>query len=207
MLRKSLIIFALLWSVGSPLDVVVAEEKITPPKTQPSGGDDEGVPDIKLGKEFAKHRKPRAGAMKGAKTNPTDSADEEPSVARKVLLFIPNRILDLIDVFKVDVGVGPTFGAVARITEYAQVGMRSVAPVSLRVGLMGRNPPIMAETSTEYGIGPAYVESTDREIGKGEVGAGVDLFLVGAYAGVDFYQIPDFFLGFFGVDYAEDDLS
>jgi hypothetical protein len=167
---------------------------------------DEGVPDVKLGKEFKDFRKAKRGASKASNAQSAGSAGES-SLGRRILLYLPNRFLDLIDIFKADVGVGPALGAVARVTEHGQIGYRSVSPVSLRVGLRGRNPPVMAETADEYGVGPDFINSSDREVGKGEVGVGLDLFIVGAYAGIDFYQLPDFLLGFFGVDYAEDDLS
>ena len=48
-----------------------------------------------------------------------------------VLLYIPNRVLDLIDVFRVDVGVGASVGSVVRVTEYAQLGYRRMAPLSI----------------------------------------------------------------------------
>ena len=51
----------------------------------------------------------------------------------EVLLYIPNRVLDLIDVFRIDVGIGASVGGVVRVTKYAQGGYRQMLPVSLRV--------------------------------------------------------------------------
>ena len=163
------------------------------------------VPNVKLGNEYTKHRKARAGSQGSSSSSAAHGG--ESSIGRKILLYLPNRFLDLIDIFRVDVGIGPAAGGVVRITKYGQAGYRTFAPLSVRAGLMGRQPPLMVEESPEYGVGPSYVESKDREVGSMEVGAGVDLFVAGGYIGVDFYQIPDFFLGFFGVDYADDDLS
>ncbi len=123
----------------------------------------------------------------------------------KILLWVPNRVLDFIDIFRVDVGVGPTYGAVARVTKYGQVGFRSVAPLSVRVGDFGRTSPVLLEHSSEMGIGPAYLESKDRKVCNSEIGIGADL-LIGAYAGICFEEVLDFAAGLFFLDVKNDDL-
>jgi hypothetical protein len=123
----------------------------------------------------------------------------------KILLWVPNRVLDLVDVFRVDVGVGTSFGAVARVTKYGQVGYRSVAPLSVRVGDFGRKAPALLEHSSEMGIGPAYIESSDRKVCPSEIGLGADLF-VGAYAGICVDELFDFAAGLFFIDLKKDDL-
>lgn len=122
-----------------------------------------------------------------------------------VLLYIPNRILDFIDIFRVDVGFGPSAGAVVRVTEYGQVGIREMLPASVRVGDLGRRFPGMIETSNEFGIGPAYVESTDRSVCPGEIGLGADVMLAGAYAGVCVDEFADFLAGLVFIDFKGDD--
>ena len=123
----------------------------------------------------------------------------------KILLWFPNRVLDFIDIFRVDVGVGPAYGAVARVTKYGQVGYRSVAPLSVRVGDFGRTSPILLEHSSEMGIGPAYLESKDRKVCNSEIGLGADL-LVGVYAGICVEEVLDFAAGLFFLDVKKDDL-
>lgn len=126
---------------------------------------------------------------------------------QKTLLWFPNRLLDIIDIVKIDAGVGPSFGAVVRVTKYAQVGYRGMSPLSLRFGGFGRNPPFLAESSNEFGIGPGYVNSKDREICKGELGAGVDLLLFGAYIGFCPEELVDFIGGIFTFDIMDDDFK
>lgn len=125
----------------------------------------------------------------------------------RALLWLPNRVLDLIDVFRVDVGAGPSFGAVARVTKYGQVGYRVMSPASLRVGDFGRRSPVMLESSNEFGIGPAFVQSKDRDVCTGEIGAGVDLFLFGIYGGICVEELADFVAGIFFIDLRDDDLK
>lgn len=121
------------------------------------------------------------------------------------LLYIPNRLLDLIDIFRLDVGVGPSVGAVVRVTEYGQLGYRQMLPMSLRVGDLGRRFPAMLETSNEFGVGPAYVDSTDRPVCPGELGLGGDVLVAGAYAGVCVDEVVDFLGGLLLIDFKNDD--
>lgn len=133
--------------------------------------------------------------------------DESPSTLRQIALWLPNRILDLIDIFRIDLGVGPAAGGVIRITPHAQAGIRTMAPTSLRVGDFGRDVPFKLEHSNEFGIGPAFVQSKDREVCPGEVGIGLDLFLIGGYGGLCFDELADFVGGIFTYDMKDDDLK
>lgn len=123
-----------------------------------------------------------------------------------VLLWVPNRILDLIDVFHVDVGVGPAVGGVVRVTEFGQAGYRQFAPFSLRVGNFGRRFPGIIERSNEIGIGPAFLQSPERDVCTGEIGAGADLLLVGGYGGICVEELADFLTGLVFIDIMDDDL-
>ena len=133
--------------------------------------------------------------------------EEDTSVSwwEEVLLWPINRILDLLDVFRVDVGVGGAYGGVLRLTEYGQAGYRQMAPGSLRVGLFGRDWPVLVETSNEIGAGPAFVQSKDRKICSTEIGVGVDL-IAGGYGGICLEELVDFVGGVFFLDMKDDDL-
>jgi len=139
------------------------------------------------------------------KLEPTQKGEGSPFWSQ-VLMWIPNRVLDLIDVFRVDVGVGPSFGAVVRVTKYGQLGFREVMPASIRVGDFGRQMPVLLETSNEFGVGPAYVNSADRNVCVGELGVGADALVAGAYAGVCVDEFADFVAGLFFIDLKDDDL-
>lgn len=133
--------------------------------------------------------------------------DEESSMPwwGSVLLWLPNRVLDLVDVVRADVGAGMSFGGVVRLTKYGQVGYRSISPVSVRVGAFGRKAPLLIENSSEFGAGPAYVASEDRTVCDGEFGLGLDLFIVGAYGGICVEELLDFAAGLFFIDLSGDD--
>jgi len=123
-----------------------------------------------------------------------------------VLLWLPNRTMDLIDIFRIDAGVGPAVGGVVRVSKYGQLGYRKPYPSSVRLGLFGRKPPFLVETAEEYGIGPAFVQSKERPVCRGEVGLGIDLFIISGYAGVCADEAADFLAGLFFFDTAHDDL-
>jgi hypothetical protein len=134
-----------------------------------------------------------------------DQKREEGSFLSDVLLWLPNRVLDLSDMVRADVGIGIAGGAVVRVTRPLQVGARFMAPGSARVGLFGRRTPAMFERSNEFGIGPAFVGSKDRNVCLTEVGVGVD-FIVGGYLGICADELPDFLGGFVFLDPRDDDL-
>lgn len=157
---------------------------------------------VQLGEEYVEYANYKGKSSKHA-TAPKSSSS---SIARKIAWYIPNRLLDIVDIIKLDVGVGPSFGAVARVTKYGQVGYRTFAPISIRAGLRGRKLPVFIERSSEIGVGPAFLQSHDRDVSAGEIGAGVDLLLAGAYAGVALDEIVDFVAGFACVDLKSDDL-
>jgi len=124
----------------------------------------------------------------------------------RLLMWIPNRILDVWDILRFDVGVGPAFGGVVRVSKYGQAAFRGVAPMSVRVGDFGREVPFMIETSNEIALGPDIVKSRDRKVCIGEIGAGADVLLAGAYGGVCLDEVVDFVAGFFFLDVSDDDL-
>lgn len=138
---------------------------------------------------------------------PTPETVEEPSTLRQVLLWLPNRVIDLFDIFRVDVGVGPAAGGVIRVSKYAQAGYRQMLPVSARVGLMGRRAPVMLENANELGVSPLYVHNSNRKVCPGEVGIGLDLFIAGGYAGICVDEAVDFLGGIFTLDPKDDDFK
>lgn len=114
-------------------------------------------------------------------------------------------MVDFFDIFRADVGVGPSTGGVVRLSRYAQLGYRTMHPFSLRAGLMGRSLPVVVETDNEFGVGPAFHTSRDRNVCKGELGLGLDLLIVGGYVGVCVDEAADFVAGLLLFDPLGDD--
>ena len=76
----------------------------------------------------------------------------------KYLLFLPNRILDLLDVFRLNVGIGPGIGVNIRATRFAQVGIASYD--CIKIGIIGRQGWIYMEESKEFGVSVMYIEDS-----------------------------------------------
>jgi len=133
--------------------------------------------------------------------------EEEPTTLTKVLLWLPNRLLDFVDIFRVDAGVGLATGAVVRITKYGQAGIITQSPGMLRIGDFGRASPLQVETTNEIGFGPAFKSAPERNLCPGIVGAGIDLVIVGAHIGFCPEELVDFALGIFTIDIMKDDLK
>lgn len=120
-------------------------------------------------------------------------------------LWIPNRVLDFIDIFRADVGVGGAYGGVLRVSEAGQVGYRIMDPGSVRIGDFGRRLPFVYEQTSEWGAGPDFKLSKERTVCTGELGLGVDLG-VGIYLGICPEEALDFVAGIFTFDVMKDDL-
>lgn len=150
--------------------------------------------DIELGEEYSGHERS------------TSAVTPKRPLWKKIIFYLPSRALDLIDIVRIDVGVGLSTGVVARVTKWGQVGYRTMSPASLRVGLRGRKLPIFIERSSEFGIGPAFVQSHDRVVTPLELGLGADVLIAGAYLGVSIDELVDFLGGWVGIDFKDDDL-
>jgi hypothetical protein len=132
--------------------------------------------------------------------------EEEQTVLTKVLLWVPNRILDFIDIFRVDVGAGLGTGAVIRLTKYVQAGVRLQTPGMLRVGAFGREAPVRFELESEIGVSPIFEQSDSRNLCKGITAVGVDAILLGAHLGFCPEEVVDFLGGIITLDMMDDDL-
>lgn len=134
------------------------------------------------------------------------------SLGAKLLLYIPNRVLDLLDMVRIRLRVGPGLALDLRATEAADLFVGTYG--SVYAGLPGprmRRMPVLpvglesrtgvevsvADVSTGLGVGPDYSPT--------EIGAGVQLLIVGADVGFDPMEIVDFIGGFFLWDPRRDD--
>lgn len=127
-------------------------------------------------------------------------------IIHKIIFYLPNRALDFWDIFRLDVGVGSSGGAVLRATRDGQLGYRYVRPSSYRLGARGRRFPFFIERSTEHGFGEDFQQSPNRHVTPYELGLGLDVIIVGAYAGVSFDEFWDFVTGWVLFDNKKDDL-
>jgi hypothetical protein len=130
------------------------------------------------------------------------------------LLYLPNRLFDLLDIVRLRVRVGPGFAFGVRATEAvdAQAGLYT----SVFAGVPGprdrrrANLPVGLENYAGAEISGAAGRSdrglTAPNYGTLELGAGFQAGLIGLDVGVDPGELIDFLTGFFLVELVEDDL-
>lgn len=155
------------------------------------------------GREFAASQDAGAGARE---SKPKD--DGGPSLFHVVLLYLPNRFLDLFDVARFGAEVGPGIGIDAAATDALRVGV--MTRTSAGVGLQTlRHLPIKLDGQTYAGVGPIDLG------GQGgfswyrdpwDVRLEAQVLLAGGHAAVNIKEFADFVLGFLTVDIADDDL-
>ena len=141
-----------------------------------------------------------------------EEARPEHSVAHKVLLYIPNRVVDFVDIFRLRVRVGPGVAVGARATKYVQAYFGSYG--ALYAGLPGARRRVMPRSpiglETNTGITVSVLDATidggfGPEYSPTEIGAGVHLAVVGVDVGIDPWEIVDFVAGIFTLGVRDDD--
>ena len=135
-----------------------------------------------------------------------------PTLGRRILWYVPNRVLDLLDIVRLRLRIGPGLAVNFRITDVGAFYIGNYN--SVYAGLPGpRHPyPIRPYAGFESlnGIVLAGVDATDNtphgpQYGAAESDLGLHLLLVGAETGLDAVEIGDFLGGWFGFDPMEDD--
>jgi hypothetical protein len=179
------------------------------------------IPFAALGLAVALLAVPRSGACDA----PTETPQTEPAPApvpapqevertrHPVLMYIPNRIFDALDLVRLRVRVGPGLTVQARATDALDVVLGAHATVFAGVpGPRGRpriNLPVGVETfagaevsvvgsKTEQGWSKPYY-------GHLEVGAGFQAAILGLDLGIDPLEILDFAAGILFLDLLDDD--
>ncbi len=142
-----------------------------------------------------------------------EDQDEGHSFLVGTLLYIPNRVLDLLDIFRLRLRVGPGLAAGVRATKVAQVYAGSYATVfaGLPGPRMRSTPKLPFGLESHSGASLSVIDATvDGGIGPDfsptEFGAGLQLAIVGFEFGIDPVEIADFATGILTIDLRDDDL-
>lgn len=154
----------------------------------------------------------------------------------KLTLYIPNRIIDLMDVFSLNIGLGPTAHAELRATRAAQIGggisytfrgekdFNRQYGFALQNGVFGYCGPAVFEDIDRR---PAYLLAKDfwletdgvldpkdpvydpetGAIDFWEIGGSLGAGIIEADVSIHPIEILDAFLGFFFIDIRHDDLT
>ena len=139
--------------------------------------------------------------------------DESPGLIHSLILWAPNRFLDVFDLVRVRIRVGPGVALGIRATQYADAYAGTYAAVYAGLpGPRGRRMPrspvglesyngvkaSVIDATAEGGIGPNYSPT--------EFGGGFQLLILGFDFGVDPFEAVDLAGGFFLWDPRKDDL-
>ena len=139
--------------------------------------------------------------------------DPEHGVGHKLLFYIPNRFLDLIDCFRARVRVGPGLSCSFSMTHRGAFFAGKYNTVY--AGLPGPRAPkkFVSPVGREKqkGIILMGVDATDDtdyspNHAPAEIQVGAQALIIGADVGVDLWEIGDFFCGLVLIDLRKDDL-
>ncbi|MBI1852121.1 MAG: hypothetical protein HYR85_17415 [Planctomycetes bacterium] len=125
-----------------------------------------------------------------------------------ILLYLPNRVIDLFDVVRFGVDVGPGFGVEGEVTEALQAGVMTRTSVGAGFQTL-RHLPVKIGAETYAAVGPLAASPT---VGlpwyrnKWDVRAEAHVAIIGAHVAINPAEILDFVLGFLTIDLMDDDL-
>jgi hypothetical protein len=133
----------------------------------------------------------------------------EASVIESVFMYVPNRVFDFMDIFRVRVRVGPGMSAGLRATKFASVFEGSHS--SFYIGLPGPRGkkefpfPVGYDQRSGSQVGRSDTSETITYYDPLELGFEVQPLIVGVNVGIGFYEILDFCTGLVFVDLVGDD--
>ena len=122
-----------------------------------------------------------------------------------LLYYVPNRVLDFIDIWRLNIGLGCGFGVNVRVTELAEIGYGQYS--TTRFGMKGRVLPVYEENINESGIAILGYQSGCLQRDPTEIGADLHLGIIGAQAAASLAEAADFITGFILIDLQGDDLG
>lgn len=138
---------------------------------------------------------------------------KESTLGRKVLMYLPNRFLDLLDIVRLRGRVGPGFAANARVTIYAAnfVGGYHGFYFGLPGPRQAPKLPALAGREELNGLIIMGIDATDKTLyppgyTDSEVTLGAHAALIGLDVGLDPIELGDFLAGLIGRDVMGDDL-
>jgi len=142
----------------------------------------------------------------------TNAVPKKHGWGHRILWYIPNRILDLVDIVRLRARVGPGISVNVRLTEEANLYMGEYH--TAYAGLPGPRRRVQMRSPVgfeqEKGLMLMGVDATDdmnHEPGysSSEFDIGAQLLIVGGEIGIDPVEIGDFLAGFLFIDPVGDD--
>ncbi len=157
----------------------------------------------------------RAGETPLPAAAPNSAVASRPvhGLGHKLLFYLPNRCLDLVDIFRFRLRVGPGLAADARMTIYAAnfIGSYNI----VYVGLPGpRRAPVLPRLAGREALKGLIIMGVDASddaphppnYSHSEMTLGAQALLAGVDIGMDPIELGDFLAGWFMLDITGDDL-
>jgi hypothetical protein len=126
-----------------------------------------------------------------------------PEFLQAVCWYIPNRIVDLLDIPRLYLTFGDGMGASLRITKY--INATWFHDDAYGLGYSPRKPPFFGETVNERYFGFLAAQTGELDRDPSEIGLTFHFIAIGANAAVSLSETVDFVLGFLGIDLRADD--
>ena len=133
----------------------------------------------------------------------------EAGIVKGIVLYVPNRVFDILDIIRLRLRVGPGLSAGVRATELADVFLG--AHTTLYAGLRGSRGkpgiPWPFGIENNAGVEVSVADATASNVYNDPLGLGVEAQagIIGINVAIDVYDILDLITGFFFIDLAEDD--
>jgi len=134
------------------------------------------------------------------------------NIGHKMLFYIPNRVLDLVDIFRLRAKVGPGISGTLQLTSVASfyAGTHNTVYAGLPGPRSAQKKPRPWGREKQKGIILFGVDATDDSLfapehSPSEIGLGLHILIVGVDAGIDPVEIGDFLAGIIGRDPKGDD--
>lgn len=128
---------------------------------------------------------------------------------KSIVFYIPNRVIDLLDIVRLRLRVGPGLSAGLHATKVASVflGTHSAVWVGLH-GPRGKTVvpwPVGVEDRTGLQVGPVDVSGTACYYDPIEIGLELQPLLIGLNFGFGLFEVVDFVTGLLFIDLQDDD--
>ncbi len=138
-------------------------------------------------------------------------ARAEAGIITSIVMYVPNRVFDLVDIFRVRVRVGPGISAGVRATRpvSAYLGLHSTIFVGLPGPRGGKKIPWPVGFDVRAGAQASIADASEGTpyYDPLEVGLEVQPLIAGVNLGIGVFEILDFVTGFVFIDLQGDDFG
>lgn len=145
------------------------------------------------------------GALPAHRGAAADVENQAHNVLGKAVNYVPNVVMDFVDIFKGSVGIGEGSGVDLRFTRLLEAGWSKYDVT--RYGLNGRDKPVYGEGIQDGGVGLVGFVFGDLDRDPYEIGLTVQIVKGGGELAVNVRAGLDFLAGIAFIDLEGDNVS